>query len=241
MGRNSLAPASAAAEGRGQDVDQLSSRIDSTNTKSADTNQAQLIKVIKAHLAKGDKLWGKANDHYTAAGKYLADLKAQKPKGISWENYLDDCGFEIGRRRADELILIGKGYRSVEEIRAEKAKSVANSRAALALRSAENADDPEASAEEMRAATDDIAALINNVCLPRPKTTPAERKKKEAERRKALDAEIERLASKLIELDRDTALALHDLIEGDPSDGYRLAFVLARKLGLDDDDEESQS
>jgi hypothetical protein len=41
MGRNSLAPASAAAEGRGQDVDQLSSQIDSENNATTSPKQAE--------------------------------------------------------------------------------------------------------------------------------------------------------------------------------------------------------
>ena len=67
------------------------------------------------------------------------------------------------------------------------------------------------------------------------------RKKKEAERRKALDIEIERLASKLIELDRDTARRLWDLLDNDPTGGTRLMYALARALGLDDDGDDGSA
>ena len=75
------------------------------------------------------------------------------------------------------------------------------------------------------------------------KATKPERdakKKKEAEWREALAIEIERLASKYIELDRDAARRLYDLRpSGDQTIGYRLELALERGLGLDDDDGDS--
>ena len=97
----------------------------------------QLIKTIKALIAKGDHAKGKSEQFYIAAGQHLKTLKAEKPPLIKWEDYLGECGIEVGRRRADELIQIADGRTTVEEVRAGKAKSVGESRARLALRSAE--------------------------------------------------------------------------------------------------------
>jgi DNA-binding Lrp family transcriptional regulator len=52
-----------------------------------------------------------------------------------------------------------------------------------------------------------------------------------------LAVEIERLASKLIELDRNTARTLHDLLWKDERLAWRLTLALARGLGLDDDND----
>jgi len=99
-------------------------------------NEPQLIRTIRAHIEKGDRAAEKSEQHYIAAGQHLKALKAQMPTGIKWEQYLEDHGLEIGRRRADELIAIADGRATVEEVRAEKAESAAKSRIALALRSA---------------------------------------------------------------------------------------------------------
>jgi hypothetical protein len=146
MSTNSLAAASV-TEDRGQDVDQLSSRIDSTNTKSAAANQAQLIKVIKAHLAKGDKAASKADDHYLAAGQYLKELKG----GLTQAEFLDIVREQIGigKSRIYELLAIADGTKTVEQVRADTAQRTAQTKARLKLSasSGQNADTPKASAE----------------------------------------------------------------------------------------------
>jgi hypothetical protein len=58
-----LGPASVATEVKAQEVNLLTSKIDSDNTKSATANQAQLIRAIKAHIAAGDKATQRAEDH----------------------------------------------------------------------------------------------------------------------------------------------------------------------------------
>jgi hypothetical protein len=75
-----------------------------------------------------------------------------KPKGVKWEQYLEECGIEIHRSRADQLIRIAEGRTTVQEERADTAERTAKSRTELPLRSGENADDPEVSAEMMKAA-----------------------------------------------------------------------------------------
>jgi hypothetical protein len=71
-------PASVSAtEGEARKSDQLASEIDSEKNTTANANQAQLISAIKAHIAAGDKLASKADDHYISAGQYLARLKKE--------------------------------------------------------------------------------------------------------------------------------------------------------------------
>jgi len=131
-------------------------------------NESQLVHIIKAHVAKGDKAAEKSEQHYIAAGQHLKTLKAQMPKGIKWEQYIEDLGIGIGRSRANELIQIADGRKTVEELQNRKAESVAKSRAALPLRSGENADDPAASAEAMKTqfADDDESAACEEIAPP---------------------------------------------------------------------------
>jgi hypothetical protein len=118
----------------------------------------QLIKTIKAHLAKGDKAKDKAEQHYIAAGQHLKTLKAEHGGAwAEWEALLKDK-IGIGKSRASELMQIADGRKTVEQVRTETAERTAKTRALQSspLRSGENAGDPEASAEAMKA---EFAAL----------------------------------------------------------------------------------
>jgi hypothetical protein len=96
------------------------------------------------------------------------------------------------------------------------------------VKPAEDAD-AEASAEAIKATRDAVPDLVLDVVLG--DLGDAE-KKKEAERCETLAAEAERLASKLIELDRDTARAVHDLLWTVGGD-IRLMCALAHRLDGD--------
>jgi len=109
------------------------------------------LRKIEEHDRKIDELEAKRDEREVEVGLALKALKAQKPKGIKWEQYLEDCGIEIHRSRADQLIRIADGRTTVEEERADTAERTAKSRAELPLRSGENADEPEASAADMKA------------------------------------------------------------------------------------------
>src|SRR5262249_23359378 len=104
------------------------------------------------------------------------------------------------------------------------------------VRNEENAGDPETSAAAMKVAQ--VAAIETGINETSPKQTEAlprkESRKEKAERRAA---EIERIPSKLIELDPDTARAIHDLFWQDDRLANNLVCALARGLGLHDDDE----
>jgi hypothetical protein len=118
-------------------------------------NESQLIRHIKAHIAAGDKAAEKSNNHYIAAGQHLKTLKASHGgTWAEWEALLKEK-MGIGKSRASELMQIADGRKTVEQLRAEKAESVRQVEArekASPLASGENADDPEASAEVMKAA-----------------------------------------------------------------------------------------
>jgi len=116
-------------------------------------NESQLIQTIKAHIAKGDKAKDKAEQHYIAAGQHLKTLKARH--GGSWAEWeeLLKTKIGIGKSRASELMRIADGRKTVEQVRADTAARTAKTRALQSspLRSGENADDPETSADAMRA------------------------------------------------------------------------------------------
>jgi hypothetical protein len=109
------------------------------------------LRKIEEHDRKIEEQEKKRDEREVEVGTALKALKAQKPTGIKWEQYLEECGIEIHRSRADQLIRIAEGRTTVEEERADTAERTAKSRTELPLRSGENADDPETSAEAMKA------------------------------------------------------------------------------------------
>ena len=113
-------------------------------------NETQLVRTIKAHIAKGDKAKDKAEQHYIAAGQYLKQLKDDCP---DQQTFLEKVEKEIGigKSRTYELIQIGDGRKTVAEVRADTAKRVAKHEQSCPLANGQNADDPEASAEARKA------------------------------------------------------------------------------------------
>src|SRR6516162_4145672 len=84
--------------------------------------QQDLIKTIKAHIAKGDKAQDKAEQHYIAAGQHLKTLKAEHTGSWSeWEALLRDR-VGIGKSRASELMAIADGTKTLAEVRADNAE-----------------------------------------------------------------------------------------------------------------------
>jgi hypothetical protein len=78
-----------------------------------------LAGTIKAHIAAGDKAVGKAEEHYKAAGIHLLEAKerVKRMANLTWPAFLvGQCG--VQRSRADELILIAEGKKTLEEVRA---------------------------------------------------------------------------------------------------------------------------
>ena len=84
--------------------------------------QQDLIRTIKAHIAKGDKATDKAEQHYIAAGQHLKTLKAEHTGSWSeWEALLRDR-VGIGKSRASELMAIADGTKTLAEVRAGTAE-----------------------------------------------------------------------------------------------------------------------
>jgi hypothetical protein len=88
-------------------------------------NEAQLIKAIKAHIAKGDHAKDKAEQHYISAGQHLKTLKAQhETDGGNWAEWAEllrsRCDLITGR--ASELMQIADGRTSQEKIREKDAE-----------------------------------------------------------------------------------------------------------------------
>src|SRR5438874_1232025 len=85
-------------------------------------NEAQLIKAIKAHIAKADQAKDKAEQHYVAAGLHLKTLKAEHDG--NWDEWAAllraQCDLSTGR--ASELMQIADGRTSLEKIRAADAE-----------------------------------------------------------------------------------------------------------------------
>jgi hypothetical protein len=82
----------------------------------------QLLKAIKAHIAKADHAKDKAEQHYTSAGQHLKTLKAQHDAhGGNWAEWSEllrsRCDLSTGR--ASELMQIADGRTSQQKIRAK--------------------------------------------------------------------------------------------------------------------------
>jgi hypothetical protein len=77
-----------------------------------------LAGTIKAHIAAGDKAVGKAEEHYKAAGIHLLEAKerVKRTANLTWPAFLvSQCS--IQRSRADELISIAEGRKTLDEVR----------------------------------------------------------------------------------------------------------------------------
>jgi hypothetical protein len=94
----------------------------------------QRWKLVRAHIAKGDKAKDKADQHYIAAGRYLHELKKEHDgAGGTWGGWLTVLKIHtgLGKSRASELMAIADGRKTVEKVRADTAKRVADSKTRL--------------------------------------------------------------------------------------------------------------
>src|SRR2546430_9277681 len=93
--------------------------------KGVGVNESQLIKAIKAQIAKGDQAKDKAEQHYISAGQHLKTLKAEHDSyggdRAKWGALLrTKC--DLSTRRASELMQIADGRPSPEKNRAADAE-----------------------------------------------------------------------------------------------------------------------
>jgi hypothetical protein len=78
-----------------------------------------LADTIKAHIAAGEKAFDKSEQHYKSAGIHLKEAKdkVSRRADLTWQGFLfGQCGLK--RSRADELIAIADGRKTLEEVRA---------------------------------------------------------------------------------------------------------------------------
>lgn len=76
----------------------------------------QVVKAVKALIAKGDQAAEKAEQYYKAAGLHLKTLKENKPEGVTWEVFVkEQCG--VSYQRAYQLISIADGRTTLAETR----------------------------------------------------------------------------------------------------------------------------
>lgn len=98
------------------------------SAKALKTKAEQAEQQSKVMDEKSAQFKQKADEHYIALGKKLAELKALKPKGTTWPAFVDKH-FGMSRERADELIRIGTGVISLDDNRAIIAERTAKSKA----------------------------------------------------------------------------------------------------------------
>lgn len=86
---------------------------------------SRLVEHIKAHIEKGDQARDKSEQHYIAAGQYLATLKKEHTGNWNeWKAMLKDR-VNLSTSRAGELMAIADGRKTVAETRAATAKRAA--------------------------------------------------------------------------------------------------------------------
>ena len=116
-------------------------------------NETQLIKTIKAHIAKGDHAKEKADQHYISAGLHLKELKDRHDgTWAEWEELLK-TKIGIGKSRASELMQIADGRKTVEDVREDTNQRKLQHRKRPPFQNGEHAEqsgndiDPEEAAE----------------------------------------------------------------------------------------------
>jgi hypothetical protein len=190
-------------------------------------NEAQRIKAIKALVEKGDKAKDKAEQYYASAGCHLKALKDDASSKAEWEKLIKSkCG--IGASRAYELIAIVDGRKTVADIRAIRARSRAKAKAVSSTPSGQNLP---GKVEQKPEPQEAVAAAATTEATTEQLPTPHQIAK--CSSREIMASEIERLASRLIDNDPETARALCEVLRNDGGD--RLLNALGRGLGIDVD------
>jgi hypothetical protein len=99
--------------------------------RNNDLTEAQLIKTINAHIAKGEQ-------HYISAGLHLAKLKERCPDQVTFLALVKDK-IGIGKSRTYELLQIADGRKTVEQVRVDTAERQEKYR--LSVSNGQNRDD----------------------------------------------------------------------------------------------------
>jgi hypothetical protein len=184
----------------------------------------ELIERIKAHIEKGDQAKdksdqakGKAEEHYISAGILLKGLRKDSPSKAAWEKLVKSkCG--IGTSRAYDLIAIADRRKTVDDVRLGTAERMRK------LRSRPSRDGQNLPA---KVDPDDGAERDGSYFEPEPKIEPEpEPVTAAAPTEEIVEAGIDHLASRLIDLDCDTAIELYRLLY----DGGHGPFILMHAL-----------
>jgi uncharacterized protein with GYD domain len=110
-------------------------------------NETQLVKTIKAHLAKAEKYQSKAEEHFITAGQYLMTLKGNSPDQATFLQIVKEQ-IGLGKSRTYELLQIADGTKTGAEIQQANAERKAKERAKLSVTSRTNGDHDMPTVEE---------------------------------------------------------------------------------------------
>jgi hypothetical protein len=132
-------------------------------------SEVELIRAIKAHIAKGDKAAEKSEQHYISAGLRLKALKATHAGNwAEWEELLK-TKIGIGKSRASELMQIADGRKTFGDIRAVTAERTRKSRQSSPLRSGEEPGEaPEPIKVRITTTTETVAPRVIATIGPTP-------------------------------------------------------------------------
>jgi hypothetical protein len=95
-------------------------------TSAEPTNSAEPVDVVAgkavACIEKGEQAYDKAEEFYRAAGLHISECKRRKPDGVTWPEFCK-AHLKVSSRRADELIAIGDGRKTLAGLRIKNAES----------------------------------------------------------------------------------------------------------------------
>jgi hypothetical protein len=128
-----------------------------------------LAKRIVAHLESARKHEDKAGQHFTAAGRYLAEAQMACDEG-GFNAFREKFCPNLRQSRAYELLSIASGTKSVEDVRAANRKRVAKHRAKRKVVSVTVTENPEATPP----AQGDLSAETVAVTPVQPGSEPPE-------------------------------------------------------------------
>jgi hypothetical protein len=102
-----------------------------------------LLRTIKELIAKGDRAKERSENFYISAGLHLRNLKENHATDwAEWEEILR-VRLHISTGRASELMQLADGRKSLQEIREEKAQSMARLRARISSPRGEDIESPD--------------------------------------------------------------------------------------------------
>jgi hypothetical protein len=136
------------------------------------TNEAQLVKTIKVHLAKAEKYQSKAEEHFVTAGQYLMTLKGNSPDQATFLQIVKEQ-IGLGKSRAYELMQIADGTKTDDQIRENANQRKIQHRETLSVPERTNADEHQPLTLRVATRHSTTPLYTKALVLPEP-TDPAE-------------------------------------------------------------------